>query len=189
MIVGGLGGLVAPTRAAEADVKLPTAFELIEQGNPHVEPHCRGKVVLIRSEKSTGGLTPTEWTVVYYDVLAKTKAVEVQFKEGVARKVKSPFRLGAVITHNTSPLNRNFLKIDSDTALQTALREPELKSVQLVASRMKLGWNPSEHMIWTVELFARKLNNVRKTAFIGEIVISAENGKVLANDLRVENVY
>jgi hypothetical protein len=164
-----------------------TAFELIKEGNRHVGEDAKDKVVQIRSEKSLGTLTPNIWYVVYYDVDATTKATQVKFGGGTKLEVKRQFRLFELAGKAHLPLDREKLKIDSDKAISVATEEPLLKNLKVVATRLTLErWE--DMPVWKVRLWASKLRNPSRDADIGEVFVSAETGKVLKNELKINRV-
>jgi hypothetical protein len=180
-----VGCLLAAGAVSAAEEK--TAFELIKEGNRHVGEDAKDKVVQIRSEKSLGTLTPTIWYVVYYDVDATTKATQVKFGAGQKLEVKRQFRLFEMAGKAHLPLDREKLKIDSNQAIETATAEPMLKNLKLVATRLTLErWE--EMPVWKVRLWASKLRNPTRDADIGEVFVSAESGKVVKNDLKINRV-
>ena len=168
----------------------PTAFALVKQGNRHIGEEAKDRVVQIRSEKSIGTLVPNTWYIAYYDPDAAGKATEVKFMAGQKVSVKHPAHLlgkwaGA---HKEMPKAR--LKIDSDQALDVAKNEPVLKNLTLKASQMKLERRSAddEAPVWKVELWAAKLSNPNRAVSIGQVLVNAEDGKVLANELKIKNV-
>src|SRR5262245_20922035 len=164
-----------------------TAFQLIKEGNRHVGEDAKDKVVQIRSEKSLGTLTPNIWYVVFYDLDATAKATEVKFGAGQKLAVKRPARVFELAGKAHLPMDREKLKIDSDKALETATKDPLLKNLKLLASRMTLErWEDAP--TWKVRLWAAKLRNPNKDVDIGEVFISAETGKVLKTDLHIDRV-
>ena len=181
-----LGLLAASSGDAVAADEL-TAFQLIKEGNKHVGEDAKDKVVQIRSEKSLGTLTPNIWYVVYYDLDATAKATEVKFGAGQKLTVKRPSRVFELVGKTHLPLPREKLKVDSDKALETAIKDPLLKNLKLLASRETLEWWENQPT-WKVRLWAAKLRNPNKDADIGEVFISADTGKVLKNDLHIERV-
>ena len=171
-------------RAAAAEI---TAFELIKEGNRHVGEVAKDKVVQVRSEKSLGTMTPNIWFVVYYDVDATAKATEVKFGAGQKLAVKRPARIFELAGKAHLPMPREKLKVDSDKALDIAAKDPLLKNLKLLASRMTLeAWEGAP--TWKVRLWAAKLRNPTKDADLGEVFISADDGKVVKNDLHIERV-
>ncbi len=165
-----------------------TALQLVKEGNRYVGEQAKDKVVEIRSEKSIAGLTPTIWRVVYYDSTAALKAVEVKFGAGKMLDVKRPFRLLEPVTGKQQPLDPARIKVDSDKAIQTALDEPLLQKLTIQATAAKLERGEADLPVWTVRLWAAKLRNPSEQVDIGEVVISADDGTVLKNELRIKRV-
>ena len=183
------GGVSQMARAAET-----TAFELIKEGNRYVGEESKDKVVQIRSEKSVNSLTPIIWYIVYYDPDASLKATEVKFGAGKKLSVKRPFRLIEPVTGDTSTLDRGKMKVDSDKAIQIALKEPLLDKLTIRATELKLVRagdmfeRDNKAPVWRVRLWAAKLRNPNRDADIGEVVVAAEDGKVLKTDLHINRV-
>ena len=163
-----------------------TAFDLIKEGNRYVGEHSKDKIVQIRSEKSIGSLTPTIWFVVYYDTTASMKATEVKFGAGKMLDVKRPFRLFEMISD--TPLDRTKLKIDSTEAIKIATKEPLLEKLTLTATQLELKREKDGSSVWKVKIWAAKLRNPSRDAHLGEVIISAEDGKVLKPDLHINRV-
>lgn len=176
--------LFAAERTARAGD--PTAYDLAKEGNRYVGDQSKDKVVGIRSEKSIGTLTPSMWYVVYYDPDATLKAVEVKFGAGKKMDVSHPLRLVEPVTGDDKVLDRAKLKVDSDKALATATAEPLLKSLTLKASQMWLQ-HGDEGPVWRVRLWAAKIQHPNETADIGEVFVSAEDGKVVRSTLHINN--
>lgn len=174
----------------------PTAFDLIKEANRYVGEQSKDKVVQIRSEKSVGSLTPNIWYVVLYDPTATLKAQEVKFGAGKMLSVKRPMRLLEPVTGGDVPLDRSKLKVDSDEAVKTALQEPLLKDLKITATQLKLervgegvlGQGGTGEAVWKVKLWAAKLRQPQKDADIGEIWVSAGDGKVVKNELHINSV-
>ena len=168
-----------------------TAFDLAKEGNRYVGEQSKDKIVQIRSEKSVGGLSPNIWFVVFYDPTATLKAVEVKFGAGKMLDVKRPMRLLEPVTGGDAPLDKAKLKIDSDKVIKTAFKEPLLQNVKVTATQLKLervgegvlGQSGPGEPVWKVKLWAAKLRDSSRDADIGEIWISAADGKVIKNDL------
>ncbi len=169
-------------RAAE-----PTAFDLVKEGNRYVGEQAKDKVVQIRSDKSIGGLQPAIWYVVYYDPTATFKSVEVKFCSGKMLDVKRPLRMVEPVTGGDKQLPKEKLKIDSDKAIKIATGEPILEKLTLKATQLKLErWE--DQPVWKVRIWAAKLQNPNQHAELGEVILSAEDGKVMKNDLKINRV-
>jgi len=174
----------------------PSAFDLVKEANRYVGEQAKDKVVQIRSEKSVGSLTPNIWYVVLYDPTATLKAEEVKFGAGKMISVKRPMRLLEPVTGGDLPLDRSKLKIDSDKAITTALAEPLLKDIKVSATQLKLervgegvlGQGGTGEAVWKVKVWAAKLRHPNKEADVGEVWISASEGKVVRSDLHINRI-
>jgi len=163
-----------------------TAFDLAKEGNRSLGEDSKDKVIQIRSEKSIDSLVPGVWYVVYYDPDAGAKTVEVKFGAGQKLEVSRPGRPFGSTRTERDVLPAASLKIDSDKALQIASKEPLLEKLTLKASRLALERRSDEDPtpVWKVRLWAAKLKNPSTNTEVGEVVISAEDGRVLKSDLK-----
>ena len=174
-----VGGLSQFANAGE-----PTAFDLVKEGNRHLGEEAKGRVVQIRSEKSVGGLTPNIWFVVYYDPDATAKATEIKFAAGTKVSVKRPARVLESISGSYRELPKEKLKIDSDKAVEIAKSEPLIKNLTLTNTQLTLERGEGDQPVWKVKLWAAKIRRPSDTVNIGELQLSAEDGKVVKNDLK-----
>jgi hypothetical protein len=172
----------------------PTAFQLIEQGNQYVSIEAKDRVVQVRSQKSVAGLTPTIWYIVYRDKDAAFDATEVKFGAGKKLDVNRPMRLFEKIGGGNKAMDRARLKVDSDQAIEIALKEKLLERLTIKATQLKLemaddkGLGDETLPVWRVELWAAKLSNPNRDVNIGEVIVSAEDGRVLETDLKINRV-
>jgi hypothetical protein len=173
----------------------PSAFELIKEGNRYIGEQAKDKVVQMRSEKSVNTLTPNIWYVVYYDSTASMKAVEVKFGAGKMLKVKRPMRLLEPVFGGDAPLDREKLKVDSEEAIKIAVKEPLLQNLKITATELKLEkagegvLGPGGgQAVWRVRLWAAKLRSPAHDADLGEVWLSALDGKVAKTDLHINRV-
>lgn len=177
MIVVFLAAGVARCLSTEA-----TALELIREGNRYVGEQFRDKVVMIRSEKSVATLTPQTWLINYRHDLTSLKGIEVKFVGGKMADVDSSMRGGR-------PFDLSKVTVDSGRALNVVTNEAILKNLTLRATKMsleRLGENGVP--AWRVQVWAAKLRSPADSTSIGEIFISAEDGSVLKNDLKISRV-
>ena len=191
LAAAALIGAAIGARASEA-----TAFELAKEANRYVGEQAKDKIVQIRSEKSVGSLTPSVWYVVLYEPTATLKAVEVKFGAGKMLDVKRPMRLLEPVTGGDAPLDKAKLKVDSDQAIKSALKEPLLQNLKVTATELKLervgegvlGLSGAGEAVWKVKLWAAKLREPSRDADIGEVWLSANDGKALKSDLHIDRV-
>lgn len=165
----------------------PTAFDLIKEGNRYVGEDAKDKVVQLRSEKSIGGLTPSTWWIVFYDIDARMKATEVRFDGGKKTDVQRPFRLFERAGSYKNVLDRSKLKIDSDEALKIAQKDGLLDKVKLTNSKLILErWE--DMPVWKVTFWAEKARDASRTVDVGQVFVHAEDGKVVHRDLHINRV-
>ena len=77
--------------------------------------------------------------------------------------------------------------LDSDKAIDIAKSEPLLNNLTLTATQL----TPERHddqPVWKVRLWAAKLKKPTASVDIGEIILAAEDGKVLKNDVKISMV-
>ena len=84
-------------------------------------------------------------------------------------------------------LDQKVIKIDSDKAIKIATAEPLLDKLTIRATQLWLE-NVEGVPTWKVRLWAQKLRHPNDDANIGDVSISAEDGKVLKTDLHIDRV-
>lgn len=172
----------AVTCASAVSAAEPTVLELVREGNRYTGEQFKDKVVLVRSEKSVATLTPQTWLINYRHEFTSLKGIEVKFVGGKMADVDNSSRGGR-------PFDLGKLTIDSDKALNIATNEPILKNLTLRASKMSLERTGENGLpAWHIQLWAAKLKNPADSVSIGEILISAEDGALLKNDLKIARV-
>ena len=165
-----------------------TAFNLITEANKYVGDDVKNKVVEIRSEKSVTGLTPNVWYVAFDDEDATFKIAEVKFEGGKKANVRRPTRPLELTSMNKEIMDRKKLNIDSDKALSAATADSTLSGVKLLYTQMWLQNSKDGGPAWKIKLWAQKTDHPDKTADIGEIYVSADDGKVTRRDLHLEHL-
>lgn len=171
---------LAVTFAASAGE--PTALDLVREGNRYVGESFKDKVVLIRSEKSVATLTPQTWLVNYRNEFTSLKGLEVKFIGGKMADIDNSSKGGR-------PFDLSKLKIDSDKALNVVTNEPILKNLTLRATQMTLE-PAGENAVpaWRIQVWAAKLKSPSDSVSVGEVWVSAEDGAVLKNNLKIARV-
>ncbi|HWN97140.1 MAG TPA: hypothetical protein VNT99_19070 [Methylomirabilota bacterium] len=162
----------------------PTALQIVKEANRYVGNETRDKVLQVRSDRSTNGLNPDVWSVVYYDAAVRMKTTVITFTPGKAPRIVRPFSL-----FKRPDLKRIFdpakVKIDSDAALKIAQADRLLDKVKLSSSRITLErWEDSP--VWKIEFWAGKATEPGQTADIGQIFVNVEDGTVVNRDLHID---
>ncbi len=172
LVAGAVHSLAAET----------TALELIREGNRYVGEQFKDKVVMIRSEKSVATRTPQAWLINYRNDLTSLKGIEVKFIGGKMADVDGSVRGG-------KPFELSKIKIDSDQVLNVVTNEAILKNLTLRSTKMSLErLGEIGTPAWRVQLWAAKLRSPADSTSIGEIFLSAEDGSVLKNELKISRV-
>src|SRR5262249_36288902 len=102
--------------------------------------------------------------------------------------VKRPLRVLEPVTGGQQPLDPSKLKIDSDAAIKIALKEPLLQKLTVKATALKLERAEGGLPVWKVRIWAAKLKDPNKQVDLGELILSAEDGTVVKNDLHINRV-
>ncbi len=160
----------------------PTAFQLAKQGNQYVGVQSKDRVLRIYSEKSTTGLEPNDWHVVYLDPDSYVKSADVEFENGQQTGVahmNRPFQMPA---KERDILDMSKITVDSDRALSIAQGQPALNGLAVKYSKMSLEYG-DKGPTWTVELWAAKTKNPAKDTSGGKVWILATDGSVIKTDL------
>ena len=165
-----------------------SAFELVKEGNRYVGEQSKNKIALLRSEKSIASPEPNVWSVVYYDPLARNKAVEVKFGAGQMMSVKRGAKFFDFMSGSPRPMDLEDLKVDSKEALQIAMEQPLLKTIKISASRLKLQALDTGEPVWFVSLWAPKLRDSTKDAEVAQTRINAKDGRVIETDIRLKRL-
>jgi hypothetical protein len=164
-----------------------TAFSLIKDANEYVGKDTRDQIVGFRSEKSVASLNPNIWYVVYYDQDATFKTTEVKFGAGQKLDVRHPMRPPFDYTNARDLLDQKRLKVDSDRAIKIAIAQPLLEKLNVRATQLSLQ-NRDGVPTWQVRMWAAKLRHPDSDANIGDVYVSADDGKVTKVDLHIDRV-
>ena len=183
-----LASLIAGAGASRASDA--TAFQLIKEANRHVGEDAKDKVTEVRSEKSVGSLVPNIWYVVFYDRDATAKATEVKFAAGKKIAVKRPSRVLEFGSGSYKEMDRSKLKIDSNKAIEAAIKEPLLANLTITNTQLWLqrAGRDDDSPVWKIRLWAAKVRKPSETAEIGDLYLSGEDGKVIKNNLKIHRV-
>ena len=179
------GFLLFATSSAMAGEE-PTAFQLIKDGNRYVGEPSKDKVLEIISEKSIASLTPSVWTVSYFDPDAISKVVKVKFGAGLKLDVSRPWR-PFDSARESEVLDISKFKVDSNQAIRIATSQLLLSPFTLKYTQLRLA-PCADGIVWRVRVWAAKLGKPDVVMDIGKIYISPEDGKVIRADLHIERL-
>ena len=159
----------------------------MKPANDYVGKDTLDQIIGLRSEKSVASMNPNIWYVVFYDKDATFKTTEVKFGAGQKLEVKHPMREPFAYIDLKNVLEQKRLKVDSDKAIKTAAAQPLLDKLTVRASQLWLE-NIDGTPTWRVRLWAAKQRHPDSDANIGDVYVSAEDGKVTKTDLHIDRV-
>lgn len=164
----------------------PNAFELLQEGNHYVNKRAQGKIIQMISMPNEDGLKPRDWRIIYYDDAARFNAVEVQFSNGQITKVFEPSRVFQWFSRRSrKPMREDLLQIDSDRALNIALRRTGLSEETAEKSELKLETGEDGVPVWKINFWGRVQD---RPSNLGEVVISAVDGTLIKNRIKAAPV-
>ena len=175
------GGAVSVRAASE-----PTAFQLAKEGNRFIGEPSRDKVLEIYSEKSIASLTPSLWTVVFYDPDARSKVVEVKFGSGLKLDVTRPWKIFGT-GKEADVIDFKKVKVDSSEAIKVATGLQLLSPFTLKNTQLRLA-RTDDGLVWRVRLWAAKLGKPDAVMEIGDVFVSPKDGAVVRADLHIERL-
>jgi hypothetical protein len=87
-------------------------------------------------------------------------------------------------------MDKNKLKVDSNKAIETAVKEPVLANLTITNTQLWLdrAGRDDDAPVWKIRLWAAKVRKPSDTVEIGDIYLSAEDGKVIKNNLKIHRV-
>jgi len=100
--------------------------------------------------------------------------------------VKKPVRPFDFVLGKAAVVDVGELKIDSTEAIKTALAQPLLENIKVTSSQLELKrvGKGSGEPVWIVTLWATRISNTAKDAKVGEVTISALDGRVIESDIK-----
>lgn len=161
-----------------------TALALIKAGNRFIGEQSKNKVISVRSEKSVGGVMPDVWYVLYRDSETTFKYVEVKFSRGRKLLVTRPWRLLSSTVGDNKLMDVGQLKVDSDQAIGIALAQPALQGLTPRAVQLELVRSEAGFAVWKVNVWVLRMREVSEDVLLGQVVLSAADGKVLESSLK-----
>lgn len=159
-----------------------TAFALVKEGNQYLLARDKNRVTEIRSEISSNGLTPDVWYIDFFDSTTAFKSTEVKFVSGKVVGVTHPKHVLTAFQGNKQ-MEWKRMKIDSDRALSIALKEPELKNLDIQAVQFSLD-REALGSTWKIRFWTPRLGKPGQASPIGEIHISGVSGEIFKKKFR-----
>lgn len=185
-VVLGIALGLAGTSIAMAD---PSALNLVRSGDNYIGIQSRDKILEMYSEKSIATVEPNVWHILYYDPDVTFKAADVKFGAGQEMEVTHPMHpvhMFGMPAKTSDIIDQSRVHVDSDQALNIATSQPLLRGLTLRSTKMTLD-NGDTGPAWKVDLYAAKLSDPTKEAYVGNVCISATDKSVLKVDLHPDS--
>lgn len=175
--------------AQPVELPPPTAFLALKEGDRFLNGRSRGKVVKIVSTKSADGSMPANWSVFYFDPLARQKLVEVQFVGHEMIKVHEPGApFGGLFASTPKPLDTAKLAINSDEMARILLRQPDVDRLPARITELELMAGDRDEPVWKVVLWSVKRRDPNLSVRIGELLVAAADGRIISSTLKPSRV-
>lgn len=184
------------TQAAPAAT---TAFQARDIANHQVNDKAKNQVVQILGEKTSLGLTPVEWKILFWDPLAEQDGTIVTVAGNTVTKIQDgytqlgEFRMAAYKMEEI--IDPKGLKIDSDAALAAVQRNTTLRDVKLTSVgfflRKENTQKPLTPGIWFLDLYAQSAKDKEgksKEIKLGQAKVDAESGQVISMDVDLKKL-
>jgi len=128
---------------------------------------------------------PTNWSVFYFDPMARQRLVEVQFHGHEMIKVHEPgSAFGGLFASTPRPLDNAKLSIDSDEAVRILLRQPEVDKLPARITELELTSGDRDEPVWKIVLWSVKRRDSTVSVRIGELLLAASDGRVISSTLK-----
>jgi hypothetical protein len=180
---------------------VPTAkrvADLVNARSPSAPPN---QLIRMEGRDADSDGRPRQWDVTVYDPKRGNRGTVLRYRDGVLISEGGAVRL--LDDARWSRFGRNFSgydlgeiigvkrwKLDSTDAVARVAALPGMATVQLADVRMTLvklsdGDVPP---VWRVQVRARSRVAPAREAWVGPVVMSAETGEILRNELRLERL-
>lgn len=201
LILCGAVLLGVVTAWADTKLVLPSAKQAVEMVNTQINATTRNQIVVIEGSDSNTDLRPRRWDITFYDAGELNSGLLARVKDGALVSKSTSVRMFDDARwnrftrnfsgyHDTEVINPARWLYDSDAIIKSALAHPKLAGLQVTALRLTLRKLSDGDVppVWRVMLRARSPMNPRRDRWIGHLQFNAENGQLLADELRVEQL-
>lgn len=189
---------LASISLALAQPKPLTAFQAVEVARREVNDEAKTKLVQIFGPRSSVGVMPVEWHVLFFDPYAQQNGTMVRVAGNTILSIQEGYtqmnRMRLAAYKLEEVIDPKTLKLDSSAVLQALQRSTPLKNIKLTSIEMWLRKEdkaPGAPGIWNVTLFAESAPDRQgksKEVEIGKARVSAETGQILTLNLNLKQL-
>ena len=177
--------LVVCLAAATASAQPVSAFTAQKIATREVNDIAKKSLVQIHGAKSSVGVLPVEWQILFYDPYAEQNVTKVTVAGNTITRIEQGYvqmdRVRLAAFKQEEILTPNQLRKDSNEILQILQRSTELNSVKISSialSLMKQGKGPLAPGVWHARLWAIRQGTDQEVEF-GRARVNAESGQIL----------
>lgn len=177
--------LVVCLAAATASAQPVSAFTAQKIATREVNDIAKKSLVQIHGAKSSVGVLPVEWQILFYDPYAEQNVTKVTVAGSTITRIEQGYvqmdRVRLAAFKQEEILTPNQLRKDSNEILQILQRSTELNSVKISSialSLMKQGKGPLAPGVWHARLWAIRQGTDQEVEF-GRARVNAESGQIL----------
>ena len=168
----------------------PSAFDARGIAEKKVSEKAHDQVIHMYGVRSSDGLYPTTWKILFWDSTAAQNGRSVTVSKGEVSEIKDGYtelehvRLAAY--KQDEVIDSKLLKCDSTDALAKVMKAPALKGVKLSSVEFMLAKNEGAvQPIWNLKL---STDHAGKEIEIGQVKMSAETGEIFTMSLQLEKM-
>jgi hypothetical protein len=180
-----LAALCLSLAASAASAQHISAFTAHKIASREVNDIAKKSLVQIHGPKSSVGVLPIEWQVLFYDPYADQNVTKVTVAGNTITRIQQGYvqmdRLRLAAFKQEEIIDPAKLRKDSNEILQILQRSTELKNVKITSialSLMKEGKGPLAPGIWHARLWAFRDGTNQEVEF-GRARVNAESGQIL----------
>lgn len=171
--------------ASAASAQHISAFAAQKIAAREVNDIAKKSLVQIHGPKSSVGVLPIEWQVLFYDPYAEQNVTKVTVAGNTITRIEQGYvqmdRMRLAAFKQEEVLSPTQLRKDSNEILAILQRSTELKNVKISSialSLMKQGKGPTAPGVWHARLWAFPQGSDREVEF-GRARVNAESGQIL----------
>lgn len=162
-----------------------SAFAAHKLAAREVNDIAKKSLVQIHGAKSSIGVLPVEWDILFYDPYAEQNVTKVTVAGSTITDIRQGYvqmdRMRLAAYKQEEILEPAKLRRDSNDILDVLRRSSELQRVKVTSTALSLakqGKGPAAPAVWSVRLWGEQAPSKKEVEF-GRARINAESGQIL----------
>lgn len=170
-----------------------SALDAVKIADKELNKEAKDRVISIFGEKSSDGVFPDKWQIIFFDPYAKQDGRMIEITSGRVTAIKDgytelgDFRLAAYKPEEIINLSR--VKVDSSKLADILKTSTALKDTHISNLEISLVKPDKDNVspVWKLVVYASN-NMTGKSDKVGTATISAENGQILNLDINLKRL-